>query len=52
MTVTPKLVTGDRFCTGCNYNLIGQRVVREEHYSLFIVRCPECATVASVQDPR
>jgi hypothetical protein len=45
-----KIVTGDRFCTRCGYNLIGQQVVREEHYSLLIVRCPECATVASVQE--
>ncbi len=50
MTATPKLVTGDRICTKCSYNLIGQQVVREEHYSLLIVRCPECATVASVQE--
>ena len=45
-----KIVTGDRFCTRCGYNLIGQQVVREEHYSLLVVRCPECATVASVQE--
>jgi hypothetical protein len=46
----PKIVTGDRFCTRCGYNLIGQQVAREEHYSMLIVRCPECATVASVQE--
>jgi hypothetical protein len=46
----PKIVTGDRFCTQCGYNLIGQQVTREEHYALLIVRCPECATVASVQE--
>ena len=45
-----KIVTGDRFCTKCGYNLIGQQIVREEHYALLIVRCPECATVASVQE--
>ncbi len=50
MTATPKLVTGDRICTKCSYNLIGQQVVREEHYSLLIVRCPECASVTSVQE--
>ncbi len=50
MTATPKLITGDRICTKCSYNLIGQQVVREEHYSLLIVRCPECATVTSVQE--
>jgi hypothetical protein len=47
---TPKLVTGDRCCTRCGYNLIGQQVFREEHYSMLIVRCPECGTVASVQE--
>jgi hypothetical protein len=46
----PRIVTGDRLCTCCGYNLIGQQVVREEHYSMLIVRCPECATVASVQE--
>ncbi|MHC4079689.1 MAG: hypothetical protein ACYS15_03185 [Planctomycetota bacterium] len=45
-----KIVTGDRFCTKCGYNLIGQQIVREEYYSMLIVRCPECATVASVQE--
>jgi hypothetical protein len=47
---TRRIVTGDRFCTRCGYNLIGQQIAREEHYSLLIVRCPECATVASVQE--
>jgi hypothetical protein len=47
---TARIVTGDRFCTKCGYNLIGQQIVREEHYALLIVRCPECATVASVQE--
>jgi hypothetical protein len=37
-------------CTRCGYNLIGQRIVREKHYAMLIVRCPECATVASVQE--
>jgi len=41
---------GDRLCTTCNYNLIGQPVLREPHYDMLIVRCPECATVASVQE--
>jgi len=44
------VVTGDRVCTRCGYNLIGQGVAREPHYDLLIVRCPECATVASVQE--
>jgi len=41
---------GDRLCTMCNYNLIGQPVLRESHYDMLIVRCPECATVACVQE--
>jgi hypothetical protein len=45
-----RIVTGDRFCTKCGYNLIGQTIAREEHYGMLIVRCPECATVASVQE--
>jgi len=43
-------VTGDRLCTTCSYNLVGQTVLREPHYGLLIVRCPECGTVASVQE--
>lgn len=41
---------GDRLCLKCGYNLIGQPIFREEHYDLLIVRCPECATVASLQE--
>jgi hypothetical protein len=37
-------------CASCGYNLTGQPVMRESHYQLLIVRCPECATVASVQE--
>jgi hypothetical protein len=44
------LVTGDRLCVQCGYNLIGQFVLREPHHGLLIVRCPECATVACVQE--
>ncbi len=45
-----RIMIGDRFCTKCGYNLIGQEIVREEHYALLIVRCPECATVTGLQD--
>ena len=45
-----RVMTGDRFCTSCGYNLVGQEIVREEHYALLIVRCPECATVTGLQD--
>ncbi len=41
---------GDRLCIACHYNLSGQPVLREGHYKMLIVRCPECGTVASVQE--
>ena len=43
-------LVGDRLCTKCGYNLTGQAVVREPYYGMLIVRCSECATVASVQE--
>ena len=30
--------------------MIGQPVLREPHYNMLILRCPECGTVASIQD--
>lgn len=41
---------GDRLCIKCGYNLVGQPILRESHYDMLIIRCPECATVASVQE--
>lgn len=43
-------ITGDRLCTSCGYNLVGQAIVREPHYALLIARCPECGTCAAVQE--
>lgn len=43
-------LVGDRVCIKCGYNLVGQAILREPHYNMLIVRCPECATVASVQE--
>lgn len=43
-------LVGDRTCLKCGYNLIGQPIVRERHYDLLMVRCPECATVAALQE--
>lgn len=43
-------IVGDRLCTNCGYNLTGQPIVRESHYDMLMVRCPECGTVASVQE--
>lgn len=44
------VLTGDRLCIKCGYNLTGQPVLREPHYDMLIARCPECATVASLQE--
>lgn len=44
------VLTGDRLCIHCGYNLIGLTITREPHYGLFITRCPECGTVASLQE--
>ena len=43
-------IAGDRLCVGCGFNLTGQPVVREETYELLIARCPECGTVAPLQE--
>jgi hypothetical protein len=43
-------LVGDRLCSHCGYNLMGQPVLREPHYSMLIVRCPECATIAAPQE--
>lgn len=43
-------LSGDRLCLECGYNLIGQPVLREPHYGLFIARCPECGSVAALQE--
>jgi hypothetical protein len=43
-------VRGDRLCVRCGFNLHGQTILREPHYGLFIVRCPECSGVTSLQE--
>ncbi len=43
-------VIGDRCCTACGFNLIGAPIIRESHYSMLIIRCPECGTCAAVQE--
>lgn len=43
-------VVGDRLCIKCGFNLTGQPVMKESTYNLFIARCPECGTVASMQE--
>lgn len=44
------VLMGDRLCVSCGFNLHGQHVVREPKYSMLMVRCPECGTVASLQE--
>lgn len=41
---------GDRPCVTCGFNLIGQSIVREEHYGMLIARCPECGGVAPLME--
>lgn len=43
-------LTGDRRCHACNFNLRGQTIVRESHYQMVMVRCPECGTPAPLTD--
>lgn len=43
-------LAGDRPCAKCHFNLSGQTIVREPHYNLLIIRCPECGTAASLQE--
>ncbi len=38
----------DRPCARCLFNLVGQSIVRERHYAMLIVRCPECGSVTSI----
>ncbi|GJM19145.1 MAG: hypothetical protein DHS20C14_13580 [Phycisphaeraceae bacterium] len=43
-------IVGDRACASCGFNLYGQPIAREEHYNLIVARCPECGTVAALQE--
>lgn len=43
-------IVGDRLCIQCGFNLTGQPVTKEPRYGLFIARCPECGSVASLQE--
>lgn len=43
-------VTGDRRCHVCWFNLRGQVIVREPHYKMVMVRCPECGTPSPLLD--
>lgn len=43
-------VAGHRLCASCGFALLGQPIVREPHYNMLIIRCPECGVVAAVQE--
>jgi hypothetical protein len=43
-------VSTDRPCASCGFNLFGQILQREPIYKLIVARCPECGTVASLQE--
>ncbi len=44
------LLCGDRPCARCGFNLTGQHVIREPHYAMLVVICPECGTPAALQE--
>ncbi len=43
-------LVGDRACIKCHFNLAGQQILREKHYGMLMVRCPECGTPAALQE--
>jgi hypothetical protein len=43
-------IAGDRLCTTCGFNLFGQSIVREPHYGVAMVRCPECSAAAALSE--
>lgn len=44
------VVSGDRPCASCGFNLTGQHIAREPHYGMLVVNCPECGTAAALQE--
>ena len=44
------VIATDRPCASCGFNLHGQVIEREPHYRLVVARCPECGTVAALQE--
>jgi hypothetical protein len=49
-TPTGDSICADRACARCGFNLIGQQVLREGHYNMIVVRCPECGTMAALEE--
>ncbi|MCA9303576.1 MAG: hypothetical protein KC996_05590 [Phycisphaerales bacterium] len=50
MTPLGSTVSTDRPCASCGFNLFGQILQREPVYKLVVARCPECGTIASLQE--
>lgn len=50
MTPLGSQVSTDRPCASCGFNLFGQMLHREPVYKLVVARCPECGTIASLQE--
>lgn len=44
------VLTGSRACLVCQFNLRGQPIIREPHYKLTTVQCPECGTMAALAE--
>ena len=44
------VLVGDRLCARCCFNLTGQTIVREPIYGMLVARCPECGTLAAIQE--
>ena len=44
------MLSGDRPCARCGFNLTGQHVIREPHYGMLVVVCPECGAPAALQE--
>lgn len=44
------VLTGSRACHVCHFNLSGQPIIREPHYKLTTVQCPECGTMAALAE--
>lgn len=45
---TVQFIRSDRFCRGCDVNLIGTQITREPHYGLMVATCPGCGVVNPV----
>ena len=44
------VLSADRPCARCGFNLHGATIIREPHYQLVSARCPECGQLAALQE--